>query len=58
MQGYGVFLSGNWDTPTFIFAYAMPALYVALFVGWKVIKKTKWQRGPTVDVTSFVDDPE
>lgn len=23
MQGYGVFLKGHWDTPTFIFAYAM-----------------------------------
>lgn len=29
-----------------------------LSVGWKVIKKTKFQRGGTMDVTSFVHDVE
>ncbi|KAK4056821.1 general amino acid permease agp2 [Microbotryomycetes sp. JL221] len=58
MQGYGVFLKDNWDTSTFIFAYFAPAMFVVIFIGWKIVKRTKWETALTADVTSFVDDPE
>lgn len=40
--GYTVFLKGNWDVTTFIFSYAMVGVVPILFVGWKIIKRTKW----------------
>ncbi|RAL63127.1 hypothetical protein DID88_004209 [Monilinia fructigena] len=40
--GYTVFLPGFWDVPTFLFSYAMVGVFPIIFVGWKVIKKTKW----------------
>ncbi|KAL8286369.1 hypothetical protein RQP46_004386 [Phenoliferia psychrophenolica] len=58
LQGYYVFLKGYWNVPNFLFAYAAPMIFVALFVGWKVVKRTTFQRGFTTDVTSFVNDPE
>ncbi|ORY92486.1 amino acid permease/ SLC12A domain-containing protein [Leucosporidium creatinivorum] len=58
LNGYTVFLSGAWDTPSFIFAYFAPALYVVLFIGWKLIKKSKWEGVASMDLTSFYDDAE
>ncbi|GAA5854013.1 hypothetical protein JCM8547_008193 [Rhodosporidiobolus lusitaniae] len=58
LQGYTVFLEDNWSTPTFIFAYGMPVIYIILFVGWKLLKRTKLETAQSADVTSFIDDPE
>lgn len=33
---------GQWDVPTFLFSYLMIGVYPVIFVGWKLIKKTKW----------------
>lgn len=41
-----------------IFSYFAPALFIVLFLGWKLIKRTKWEKAATMDVTSFVNDPE
>ncbi|KAH6678637.1 amino acid transporter-like protein [Halenospora varia] len=40
--GYTVFLEGQWDVPTFLFSYLMIFVFPVIFVGWKVLKKTKW----------------
>ncbi|CAD6438923.1 ed8da816-93de-4b87-ba72-1b42cdec0608 [Sclerotinia trifoliorum] len=40
--GYPVFLPGSWDIPTFLFSYAMIGVFPIIFIGWKVVKKTKW----------------
>ncbi|KAM0787408.1 hypothetical protein ACM66B_003492 [Microbotryomycetes sp. NB124-2] len=58
MQGYGVFLKGYWNTQSFIFSYFAPALFVVLFIGWKIVKKTTYYKPAEMDVTSFVNDPE
>ncbi|KAK4055999.1 general amino acid permease agp2 [Microbotryomycetes sp. JL221] len=58
MQGYGVFLKGYWSAQTFVFSYFAPALFVFLFIVWKVIKRTKYYKPTEMDVTSFVNDPE
>ncbi|ORY92510.1 putative carnitine transport protein [Leucosporidium creatinivorum] len=57
-QGYNVFLKNHWDTPTFIFAYFAPVMFIVLFCAWKIIKKTRWEHAATMDVTSYVNDPE
>lgn len=41
-----------------IFSYFAPALFIVLFLGWKLIKRTTWEKAATMDVTSFVNDPE
>ncbi|KAI5480100.1 hypothetical protein MNV49_001760 [Pseudohyphozyma bogoriensis] len=57
MQGYGVFLKGGWNVNSFIYCYLSVAVIPALFVIWKVIKKTKWQRSHEVDLVSHINDP-
>ncbi|KAI4725134.1 amino acid permease [Aureobasidium sp. EXF-10728] len=56
--GYSVFLPGKWDVPTFIFSYFMIGLFPVLFVGWKLIKRTKWTRAVDVDLRGEVDEIE
>lgn len=56
--GYTTFLPGWWDTGTFFSYYTMCFLCPILYVGWKVVKRSKvvkpeeadlvWER-PTID---------
>jgi len=39
--GWEVFLNGGWTVSDFLFDYMMVGVFPVLFVGWKVIKKTK-----------------
>ncbi|KAL2375064.1 hypothetical protein RJZ57_000421 [Blastomyces gilchristii] len=48
--GYTVFLPGNWSIPTFLFSYTMIGICPVLFLGWKLIKKTKWLKPHEVDL--------
>ncbi len=57
MQGYSVFLKGEWSLTNFIYSYIAPAASVVLFVGWKAVKRTRWKRASEVDLVSFIDDP-
>lgn len=41
LSGYSVFLPGNWDTVTFIFSYAMVAVLPAVFIVWKLLRRTR-----------------
>ncbi|KAI7544622.1 amino acid permease, partial [Hortaea werneckii] len=54
--GYTVFLPGYWDTPSFIFSYFMIALCPILFVGWKVIKRTRLRKPHEVDLKGEVEE--
>ncbi|KAI7278743.1 amino acid permease [Hortaea werneckii] len=54
--GYTVFLPGYWDTPSFIFSYFMIALCPILFVGWKIIKRTRLRRSHEVDLKGEVEE--
>ncbi|KAE8443327.1 hypothetical protein EG329_001970 [Mollisiaceae sp. DMI_Dod_QoI] len=55
--GYTVFLPGQWDVPTFLFSYLMVFLFPVIYVGWKMIKKTKWLKPHEVQLrTHEVDD--
>ncbi|KGM91999.1 uncharacterized protein PADG_11786 [Paracoccidioides brasiliensis Pb18] len=52
--GYTVFLPGNWSVPTFLFSYTMIGVCPLLFLGWKLIKKTKWLKPHEVDLFTDV----
>lgn len=56
--GYTVFLPGSWDLPTFFFSYTMIGVFPILFVGWKLIKRTKWLRPDEVDLVKDLDEVE
>lgn len=51
-----VFLPGYWYTPSFIFSYFMIALCPILFVGWKVIKRTRLRKPHEVDLKGEVEE--
>ncbi|GAA5923553.1 hypothetical protein JCM1841_002980 [Sporobolomyces salmonicolor] len=48
-NGYTVFLSGNWDTATFIISYITLVIFAILYVGWKLFKRTKFVRLADMD---------
>ncbi|WVQ77053.1 hypothetical protein IAR50_006732 [Cryptococcus sp. DSM 104548] len=41
-NGFTVFLTGNWDTGTFVAAYVTLPIFAVCWIGWKLWKKTKW----------------
>jgi amino acid transporter len=50
---------GNWDVPTFLFSYLMIGVFPVIFVGWKLLKKTKWLKPEEVVLrTREVDEIE
>lgn len=56
--GYPVFLKGKWSVPTFLFSYTMCAVFPVLFVGWKLLKRTRWLRPEEVDLRRDVEEIE
>ncbi|KAF2970775.1 hypothetical protein GQX73_g2761 [Xylaria multiplex] len=48
--GYTVFLPGNWDVASFLFSYTSVVAFPILYVGWKVIHKTKIYPSAEVDL--------
>lgn len=56
--GYTVFLKGMWDVPNFLFSYLMVFLFPVLFVGWKVLKKTKFHKSHEVDLVTDLAEIE
>ena len=53
-----LFLPGSWEASTFVFSYFMIFLTPVLFIGWKVIKRTKFRPlDPTsVDLKGEVEE--
>lgn len=49
-QGYYVFLPGGWSVSSFLFSYIMIFVDVALFIGWKLIKHTKFIKPAEADL--------
>ena len=56
--GYPVFLKGKWSVPTFLFSYTMTAVFPVLFVGWKLLKRTRWWKPEEVDLRRDVAEIE
>ncbi|KAK3374384.1 putative carnitine transport protein [Lasiosphaeria ovina] len=58
VSGYTVFLPGNWDVATFMFSYTMIFICPLLFLGWKLLKKTRIHRPSEVDLIKNVAEVE
>ncbi|KAI8682451.1 AA-permease domain-containing protein [Fusarium sp. Ph1] len=41
-NGFAVFFPGNWNVYNFVTAYIGIPIFVVLFMGWKVARRTKW----------------
>lgn len=54
--GYPVFLPGKWSVSTFLFSYTMIGVFPLLFIGWKLLKKTKWLKPHEVDLLKDVEE--
>ncbi|RSL85865.1 hypothetical protein BHE90_005027 [Fusarium euwallaceae] len=56
--GYTVFLplDGYWNVPDFLFSYTSVGLFPVLYVGWKLIHKTKIQKPHEVDLYKNLDE--
>lgn len=51
--GYGSFTP--WNLESFFLSYTMLAFNLVLFVGWKIVKKTRWLRPHEVDLAWEAD---
>ncbi|KAL1848731.1 hypothetical protein VTK73DRAFT_10066 [Phialemonium thermophilum] len=56
--GYTVFLPGKWDAVTFVFSYAMVAVVPAIYLLYKLIRRTKFRRAHQVDLHSGLAEIE
>ncbi|KAK5709623.1 general amino acid permease agp2 [Elasticomyces elasticus] len=54
--GYTVFLPGQWSASSFVFSYFMIGLCPVLFIGWKLIKKSKWRKPHELDLRGEVEE--
>ncbi|KAL3466699.1 amino acid permease/ SLC12A domain-containing protein [Aspergillus heterothallicus] len=52
VQGYSVFVKGNWKASTFIFNYGIIALASVIGIGWKIVKRTPFHKSKDVDLAS------
>ncbi|KAG6008150.1 hypothetical protein E4U21_004907 [Claviceps maximensis] len=53
--GYTVFLPGQWSVSSFFFSYTMLAVFPILYMGYKVIRKTKIHKPGEVDLFKDLD---
>ncbi|ODV62888.1 uncharacterized protein ASCRUDRAFT_74344 [Ascoidea rubescens DSM 1968] len=58
LSGYTVFLPGWWNVETFLFSYIMIFIDISIFIGWKLLKRTKWKKSEEVDLTTGLDEIE
>lgn len=58
IQGYTVFLKGQWSVETFLFNYFIIFLDIAIFILWKVIKRTKMIRPEDADLQTGLAEVE
>ncbi|KAI1329040.1 amino acid transporter [Xylariaceae sp. FL0255] len=58
VDGYTVFLPGNFDVPTFLFSYFTVFTFPILYLGWKIIHKTKIVGPEKLDLYQDVEEIE
>lgn len=57
-NGFWIFFPGEFTVSNLFTSYFAPVLFIALFVGWKLIKKTKWRTVMEADITTGLDEIE
>lgn len=55
---YTTFLPGHWSVKSFLFSYLMLFIDLAIFVGYKVIKRTKWRKSSEIDLVTGLREVE
>lgn len=53
--GFAVFTSGRWNVSSFISSYFDIPLVIVFFLGWKLIKKTKWVKLEDLPLQEAID---
>ncbi|KHN97101.1 Amino acid/polyamine transporter I [Metarhizium album ARSEF 1941] len=56
--GYTVFLPGRWSVADFLFSYTMLALFPALYIGYKLVRKTRILKPEEIDLVRDLDSIE
>lgn len=56
--GYTVFLPGNWAVDDFLFNYVMIFVCLAIFIFWKLIKRTKYIKPEDADLVTGIEEIE
>ncbi|KAG6277476.1 hypothetical protein E4U47_007169 [Claviceps purpurea] len=56
--GYTVFLPGHWSVSDFLFSYTMLAVFPILYLGYKVVHKTKIYKPEEVELLKDLDTIE
>lgn len=56
--GYQVFMPGRWAVDDFLFSYVMIFVTLAVFIFWKVLKKTKFVNLAEADLVTGIEDIE
>ncbi|KAJ4296728.1 general amino acid permease agp2 [Kalmusia sp. IMI 367209] len=56
--GYTVFIDDNWKVADFLFAYMMIFIFPVLYLGWKLIKKTKYKKAHELDLQEDLEEIE
>lgn len=56
--GYAVFLPGGWSVSTFLFNYVMIFVDLAIYLFWKVLKRTKWIKPEDADLVTGLAEIE
>ncbi|KAK8224905.1 amino acid permease [Phyllosticta capitalensis] len=51
LLGYDLFITGGWDVTYFFLDYTLLGAFPIAFIAWKVIRKTKYHRMGTADLT-------
>lgn len=49
-NGFYVFLSGNWDVTDFLTAYINIPIFLALYIFWKILKRTRFIKSADADI--------
>ncbi|KXJ87270.1 amino acid permease [Microdochium bolleyi] len=50
-SGWSLFTDGGWDVMWFFLDYGMIAFFVLAYAGWKIVKRTKYVRPGTADLS-------
>ncbi|KAI4290547.1 MAG: hypothetical protein L6R35_000160 [Caloplaca aegaea] len=58
MNGFTVFIRGNWQITNFFFCYTMVGVFPILYFGWKILKGTKIIKLTEVDLRKDVAEIE
>lgn len=58
LNGYSVFIHGNWNIANFFFSYTMVGLFPVLYFGWKILKRTEFIKAENIDVRKDVEEIE